>query len=61
VLIAIESYTIPGITSLLIGVLFILSGINLHTIVRRFQEFDHQLRILEAEQDPAKKRDQHSA
>jgi glycosyltransferase involved in cell wall biosynthesis len=60
-LIALGSYIIPGITSLLIGVLFILFGINLHTIVRRFQEFDHQLRILETEQDPAKKQDQHSA
>jgi glycosyltransferase involved in cell wall biosynthesis len=38
-----------GVTLAVIGVLFILSGLHLHTIVRRFQEFDHQLRILEAE------------
>jgi glycosyltransferase involved in cell wall biosynthesis len=38
-----------GITLAVIGVLFILSGLHLHTIVRRFQEFDHQLRILESE------------
>jgi glycosyltransferase involved in cell wall biosynthesis len=40
---------ILGITLALIGVLFVLSGLHLHTIVRRFQEFDHQLRILESE------------
>jgi glycosyltransferase involved in cell wall biosynthesis len=44
-----KEYTIPGVALSLIGVLFILSGLTLHTIVRRFQEFDHQLRILEAE------------
>jgi glycosyltransferase involved in cell wall biosynthesis len=38
-----------GITLAVIGVLFVLSGLHLHTIVRRFQEFDHQLRILESE------------
>ena len=51
VLTALKLHTIIGVTSTLIGVLFILSGLNLHTIVRRFQEFDHQLRILQSEQD----------
>ena len=58
---ALGPYTIAGVTLVLIGVLFILSGLNLHTIVRRFQEFDHQLRILEAEQDSRKKQDHESA
>lgn len=40
---------ILGITLIIVGILFILSGLHLHTIVRRFQEFDHQLRILESE------------
>ena len=58
---ALGTYKIAGITLLLIGVLFILSGLNLHTIVRRFQEFDHQLRILEAEHDSRKQQDHESA
>lgn len=50
-------YTIAGVTLVLTGVLFILSGLTLHTIVRRFQEFDHQIRILQSEQESRTKRD----
>ena len=52
-----SKYPAAGITFCLLGVLFILSGLTLHTIVRKFQEFDHQLRILESEQESNKKRD----
>jgi hypothetical protein len=50
-------YTIAGVTLVLTGVLFVLSGLTLHTIVRRFQEFDHQIRILQSEQESRTKRD----
>jgi len=43
------SIQLLGVTLSVIGVLFIFSGLHLHTIVRRFQEFDHQLRILKSE------------
>lgn len=47
--ISFTSIQLLGIALSVIGVLFILSGLHLHTIVRRFQEFDHQLNILESE------------
>ena len=31
------------------GMLLVLAGLIVHTIVRRFQEFDHSLRILTRE------------
>ena len=43
--------TVVAVTFSVIGVLFVLSGLTLHTIIRRFQEFDHQLRLLETERD----------
>jgi glycosyltransferase involved in cell wall biosynthesis len=49
VLLALTSLQLIGLTVVLTGVLFLLSGFTLHTIVRRFQEFDHQLRLLEQE------------
>jgi glycosyltransferase involved in cell wall biosynthesis len=46
----IAGFTTAGILFIFTGVLFLLSGLTLHTIVRRFQEFDHQLRLLEMEE-----------
>ena len=37
----------------LCGVLLMMAGLIVHTIVRRFQEFDHQLRVLARESKPA--------
>ncbi len=54
---ALNLHTIVGVSLFFIGILFILSGLTLHTIVRRFQEFDHQLRILETERKANQKPD----
>jgi glycosyltransferase involved in cell wall biosynthesis len=43
------NHPIAVLTLMITGVLFFLSGLTLHTIVRHFQEFDHQLRIFESE------------
>lgn len=43
--------TILAVGALLLGMLVIMAGLILHTIVRRFQELDHQLRVLADEQE----------